>query len=87
MEYIIITLFGIFIGISIAGYMFVNEINKKERKIANQKAMINNRNEKIEDYCNKIALIIKAVNKGYYAVETLEDEIKRVLSNDGKSEK
>ena len=30
MEYIIITLFGIFVGMAIAGYMFVNEINRKE---------------------------------------------------------
>ena len=53
MEYIIIVLFGIFVGIAVAGYMFVDEVDKKERKIANQKAMINNRDTLIDYQCKK----------------------------------
>lgn len=33
MGYIIVMLFGIFIGMAIAGYMFVTEINRKEKRI------------------------------------------------------
>ena len=71
MEYIIITLFGVFIGIAIAGYMFVDEINRRDRKIANQKAMINNRDTLIGRQRNMITRIKDTVNKRYYTVERL----------------
>lgn len=57
MEYIIIVLFGIFVGMATAGYMFTTEIDRKERKIANQKAMINNRDILIDVQCNKLQTI------------------------------
>ena len=53
MEYIIITMFGIFVGMATAGYMFVDEIDRKERKIASQTAMINIREKLIDDQCKK----------------------------------
>ena len=81
MQNIIIVLFGIFIGISVAGYMFTDELNKKNRKIANQKAMITNRDKVIECQGNKLSLIKKAIDKRFYTVEKLEDEIKSALSN------
>lgn len=81
MEYIITTLFGIFIGVAVAGYMFINEINKKERKIADQKAKIENKNDLIDRQFNQIRKIKEEVNKHYYTVETLENKIKSVLSN------
>ena len=54
MEYIIITMFGIFVGITTASYMFINELNKRGRKIDNQKAMINNRDDLIDYQCKKL---------------------------------
>lgn len=57
MEYIIIVLFGIFVGMATAGYMFVDEVEKKERRIANQKVMINNKDELIDYQCEKIQAI------------------------------
>lgn len=84
MEYIIIVLFGIFIGISVAGYMFTTEINRKERKIANQKAMINNRDILINDQCNKLQLI-KAIMKSNDLYINKIDKIKSILSNDDQS--
>ena len=80
MQNIIIILFGIFIGMAIASYMFINEINKRDRKIANQKAMIANRDSLIEYQYNKLNLIETAINKRFYTVQMLEDEIKSALS-------
>ena len=59
MEYIIIVLFGIFVGIAVAGYMFVDEVDKKERRIANQKAMIINRDKFINDQCKKLQILTR----------------------------
>lgn len=84
MEYIIITMFGIFIGIAVAGYMFVTEINKRDRKIFNQKAMIENRDILIDRQCNQLSKIKNAVNKKYYTLELLKDEIKSILSDNRK---
>jgi len=80
MEYIIITMFGIFVGLSVAGYMFVTEIYKRDRKIANQKAMLENRDILIDRQCNQLSKIKNAVNKRYYTIEKLEGEIKSILS-------
>ena len=41
-------LIGIFVGIASAGYMFIQPIADKDKTISNQKAMIKNRNEKLE---------------------------------------
>lgn len=80
MDYIIVTLFGVFVGISTAGYMFTTKINKQERKIANQNAMIKNRDISIDDQCTKLSqikLILK--EQQYNSVENLTNKIKTVL--------
>lgn len=79
MEYIIIVLFGIFVGIAVAGYMFVDEVDKKERKIANQKAMIINRDKFINDQCKKIQ-IAKAIIKSDDLYINKIDKIKELFS-------
>jgi len=79
MEYIIIVLFGIFVGIAAAGYMFVDEVDKKERKIANQKAMIINRDKFINDQCKKIQ-IAKAIIKSDDLYINKIDKIKELFS-------
>ena len=88
MDYIIVTLFGVFVGISTAGYMFTTKINKQERKIANQNAMIKNRDISIDDQRTKLSqikLILK--EQQYNSVENLTNKIKSILFNDRKSEK
>lgn len=83
MEYIIVALFGTFIGVSVAGYMFITEINRKERKIANQKAMIKNRDILIANQCNKLQLIKTEINKPQFgSVENLQNKIKSILFNE-----
>lgn len=79
MEYIIVSIFGIFIGIATAGYMFVNEINRKERKIANQKAMINNRDILIDDQCNKLQTIKTIIQSNDLYINKI-DKIKELFS-------
>lgn len=79
MEYIIIVLFGIFVGIAVAGYMFVDEINRKERRIANQKAMIINRDKFINDQCKKLQ-ILKAIIKSDDLYINKIDKIKELFS-------
>ena len=44
-------------GVASAGYMFVTEINKRDKKIANQKAMIENRDDLIDKQRSKITRI------------------------------
>lgn len=79
MEYIIIVLFGIFVGIAVAGYMFVDEVDKKERRIANQKAMIINRDKFINDQCKKLQ-ILKAIIKSDDLYINKIDKIKELFS-------
>lgn len=79
MEYIIIVLFGIFVGIAVAGYMFVDEVDKKERKIANQKAMINNRDTLIDYQCKKLQTA-KAIIKSDDLYINKIDKIKELFS-------
>lgn len=79
MEYIIIVLFGIFVGIAVAGYMFVDEVDKKERKIANQKAMINNRDTLIDYQCKKLQKA-KAIIKSDDLYINKIDKIKELFS-------
>lgn len=81
MEYIIVTLFGVFVGISTAGYMFTTEINRKERKIANQKAMINNRDIVINDQCNKLQTIKTIMLSSDLYINKI-DKIKSILFNE-----
>lgn len=81
MEYIIITMFGIFVGIAVAGYMFVDEINRKERRIANQKAMINNRDTLIDYQCKKLQTV-KAIIKSDDLYINKIDKIKEVITSD-----
>lgn len=42
-------LIGIFVGIASAGYMFIQPIADRDKTISNQKAMIKNRNEKLDE--------------------------------------
>ena len=79
MEYIIITMFGIFVGMATAGYMFVDEVDKKERKIANQKAMINNRDTLIDYQCKKLQTV-KAIIKSDDLYINKIDKIKELFS-------
>lgn len=79
MEYIIIVLFGIFVGIATAGYMFITEIDRKERKIANQKAMINNRDILIDDQCNKLQTIKTIMQSSDLYINKI-DKIKELFS-------
>lgn len=80
MEYIIIVLFGIFVGMATAGYMFVDEIDRKERKIASQTAMINIREKLIDDQCKKIQTI-KAIMQSNDLYINKIDKIKEVISS------
>lgn len=48
MELLFGVLMGIFVGIASAGYMFIQPIADRDKTISNQKAMIKNRNEKLE---------------------------------------
>ena len=88
MEYLITVLLGSILGMSLAGYYARIKINEQCRKIANQKAMIKNGDILIDDQCTKLSQI-KAILKEqqYGSVENLTNKIKRVLFNDGKSEK
>ncbi len=82
MEYIIITLFGIFVGIAISGYMFVDEVDRKDRKIANQKAMIANRDILIARQCNQLTKIkTEVIKQQFNSVENLRNKIKSILSS------
>lgn len=42
-------LIGIFVGIASAGYMFIQPIADRDKTISNQKTMIKNRNEKLDE--------------------------------------
>lgn len=85
MEYIIITLFGIFIGIAIAAYMFVDEINKKEKYIRRYKETskdLRNENEEKSLFINKVVDImnrkdINFVDK-YDKIKELVDKLQSV---------
>ena len=90
MEYIIITLFGIFVGIAVAGYMFTTEINKKEKKISNQKAMIKNRDILIERQLNELNSL-KRYKKDILTILNLKstivdkyDKIKELFTDDNQ---
>lgn len=88
MEYLIAVLLGTILGMSLAGYYARIKINKQDKKILNKNAMIKNRNDLIEDQRTKLSqikLILK--EQQYNSVENLTNKIKRVLFNDGKSEK
>ena len=61
MECIISGMLGMFIGMLIIAYITIGVINRKDRKISNQKAMIKNRDEVIDNQNEKIKLIKKAV--------------------------
>ena len=46
MNILLVTLFGIFIGASITAYIAVVAIEKRNRKILNLKAMVNDRDKR-----------------------------------------
>lgn len=83
MEYVVITMFGIFVGIATASYMFVNELNKKERLILNQKAMIKNRDAIIDEQ-NQIVNKIKRILKADKIFTEKYDKIKELFANDNQ---
>lgn len=57
MEAIICCLFGIFIGYATCALFAIDEINKKDRKITNQNAMIKNRDLVIDKQSFKLERI------------------------------
>ena len=81
MQYIIGVLLGIICGMGIAGLMAVKEINKKERKTANLLVMIKNRDILIERQRKILTAIKSAVNKKYFTVEKLKNEIKELFTD------
>ena len=62
-----------------AGYMFVDEINRKERRIANQKAIINNRDTLIVYQCKKIQAIKSIVKSDDLYIDKI-DKIEELFS-------
>lgn len=80
MEKIILVLFGIFIGIAITSYFCLDKIRRKDRRILNQKAMIDNREKLINYQRTLLNLIKEALDNRYYTVEKLEDKIKTILN-------
>ena len=61
-------------GFTAAGYMFIQQFNEKDNLL--------------QDYKYKLRKIKLAINKQQYgSVENLQNEIKSILSNDGKSDK
>lgn len=88
MQYIIGVLLGIICGMGIAGLMARSEINKRDRKIANQNAMIRSRDDLIDRQRNQLSAIKAEINKQQFgSVENLQNKIKSILFNDHKSEK
>jgi len=86
MQYIIGVLLGIICGMGIL--MAEKEINKKEKKIANQTAMIKNRDILIDNQRNKLSAIkIELSKQQYNSIENLQNKIKSILFNDRKSDK
>ena len=49
MEYVILFAIGVFCGIATTAYIYNAELNKKERLVLNQKAMIKNRDAIIDE--------------------------------------
>lgn len=66
-------------GVASAGYMFVTEINKRDKKIANQKAMIKNRDDLIDKQRSKITKI-KTILKTDDLYINKVDRIKEVIT-------
>lgn len=66
-------------GVASAGYMFVTEINKRDKKIANQKAMIENRDDLIDKQRSKITKI-KTILKTDDLYINKVDRIKEVIT-------
>lgn len=66
-------------GVASAGYMFVTEINKRDKKIANQKAMIENRDDLIDKQRSKITKI-KMILKTDALYINKVDRIKEVIT-------
>lgn len=81
MEIIITSLMGIFIGSAITGYIAISKLDKKNRQLDNQKAMIRRRDDLIDYQCNQLKQIKEIVSHRYYTAETIESKIKSVLSN------
>ena len=59
MEMIFGVLCGIFVGIASAGYMFIQPIADRDKTISNQKAMIKNRDEKIDELVKQRKIGVK----------------------------
>lgn len=54
MNILLVTLFGIFIGASITAYIAVVAIEKRNRKILNLKAMVNDRDKRLNKMYEKL---------------------------------
>lgn len=80
MEYLIAVCLGVILGMSLAGYYARVKINLQERKIANQNAMIKNRDILIDNQCTKLSQIKLVLKEQQYgSVENLTNKIKTVL--------
>ena len=66
-------------GVASAGYMFVTEINKRDKKIANQKAMIENRDDLIDKQRSKITRIETILKTDDLYINKV-DRIKEVIT-------
>lgn len=66
-------------GVASAGYMFVAEINKRDKKIANQKAMIENRDDLIDKQRSKITKIETILKTDDLYINKV-DRIKEVIT-------
>lgn len=92
MEAIICCLFGIFVGMAVAGYMYVNECKKKEEKNIIQEQVIENLQKELsltkqekEVKDNVIATFIKAVEINDYGRPDIHLNKIKELVDDWKS--
>lgn len=84
MEYVVITMFGIFVGIATASYIFINELNKRGRKIDNQNVMINNRDDLIDYQCKKLQGIKSIIVSEDLYINKI-DKIEELFANDNQT--
>ena len=78
MEYVVLFTIGVFCGIATSAYIYTTELNKKERLILNQKAMIKNRDAIIDEQ-NKIVNKIKRILKADKIFTEKYDKIKELF--------
>lgn len=80
MEAVLGCLFGIFAGYATSALFAIDEINKRDKKIADQKAMIKNRDEVINRQSFKLERI-KAILSSNEIFTEKYDKIKELFSS------